>query len=83
MAKIGLVLNFIGSLFLLISSTMQMNIIKTIISTISDGYGTFGMEKIPNDLVLKFKKQKINFFKFFWIYSFYRWFRIAVVRLIF
>jgi len=58
MATYGIILNFIGSLLLVIGSSIQTGVITKILDTIADKYGTWGMDKIPDDLIAKFRTQK-------------------------
>ena len=58
MATYGLILNFIGALLLVIGSSVQTGVITKIIDTIADNFGTWGMTKIPDNLIKSFRKQK-------------------------
>jgi len=58
MTTYGLILNFIGSLLLVIGTSIQTGVITKIIDTIADNYGTWGMGKIPDELIAKFRSQK-------------------------
>lgn len=56
METIGLCLNFIGALLLVIASILGGNIISKIINTIAGTYGTWDMEKLPDNLTRKFRR---------------------------
>lgn len=58
MTTFGLILNFIGALLLVIGSSIQTGILTKIIDTIADKFGTWGMDKIPEELIKKFRSQK-------------------------
>lgn len=58
MVTLSFIINFLGAILLTIGSSLQTGVITQIIDIAADKYGTWGMNKIPNDLLSSFRKYK-------------------------